>query len=85
MIFCRGCFMPIMNAKKYIYDDAGYCENWILKKLLLEVKLIFIEIDCCSECGITDHYCYIYNGRSYCKECMIKVLLEDKVIKLEEV
>lgn len=85
MIFCRGCFMPIMNGKMYIYDDAGYCENCILKKLLSEEKLILIEKDCCSECGITDHYCYIYNGRAYCKQCMIETLLEDKVIKLEEV
>ena len=77
--------MPIMNGNMYIDDDAAHCENYILKKLLSEEKLILIEKDCCSECETTNNYCYIYNGRSYCKECMIKVLLEDKVIKLEEV
>ena len=77
--------MPIMNDKMSIYDDAGYCENCILKKLLSEEKLILIKKDCCSECGTTDYYCYIYNGRAYCKQCMIETLLEDKVIKLEEV
>ena len=47
----------------------------------LEEMLKKIEKDCCSECGITDHYCYIYNGRACCKQGMIETLLEDKVIK----
>ena len=85
MVFCRGCFMPIMNGKMYIYDNAGYCENCILKKLLTDEKIILIENMQCSQCKKLNSYGYVYNGRSYCKQCMIKVLLEDKVIKLEEV
>ena len=85
MVFCRGCFMPIMNGKMYIYDNAGYCENCILKKLLTDEKITLIENIQCSQCKILNSYGYIYNGRSYCKQCMIKVLLEDKVITLEEV
>ena len=85
MVFCRGCFMPIMNGKMYIYDNAGYCENCILKKLLTDEKITLIENIQCSQCKKLNSYGYIYNGRSYCKQCVIKVLLEDKVITLEEV
>ena len=85
MVFCRGCFMPIMNNKMYIYDDAGYCENCILKKLLTDEKIILIENMQCSQCKKSNSYGYLYNGKEYCKEHMIEALLNDKIITLEEV